>query len=210
MTSDGHFDARVAATYDADHDGADPSQAVEVLAGLSEGAPVLEFAIGTGRVALPLTARGVEVHGIELSTAMVAAMRAKPGGQHIPVTIGDMATAHVDGAFGLVFLVFNTINNLTTQEAQVACSLGVTYLPPGVRPAHRVSAAQSPRGCPPRLGTSVTPRSQASGGSLRGGETMPPSQRNNAGEHRHSARSPARAPRGRPYAHRHAQGRAFG
>lgn len=121
MTSDGHFDAGVAATYDADHDGADPSPAVEVLKELSNGAPVLEFAIGTGRVALPLSECGVEVHGIELSTAMVAEMRAKPGGQHIPVTIGDMATTQVEGAFGLVFLVFNTINNLTTQEAQVAC-----------------------------------------------------------------------------------------
>ena len=121
MTSDGFFDATIAVDYDTDHAAADPSQVVEVMAEMADGAPVLEFAIGTGRVALPLSARGVEVHGIELSTAMVAEMRAKPGGQDIRVTIGDMATAQVEGAFGLVFLVFNTINNLTTQEAQVAC-----------------------------------------------------------------------------------------
>ncbi len=121
MTSDGFFDASIAADYDMDHAGSDPSQAVEVLAKLAGRASVLEFAIGTGRVALPLAARGVEVHGIELSTAMVAEMRAKPGGQHLPVTLGDMATTRVEGAFGLVFLVFNTIHNLTTQEAQVAC-----------------------------------------------------------------------------------------
>jgi SAM-dependent methyltransferase len=121
MTSDGFFDATIAADYDMDHAASDPSPAVAVLVELAGDAPVLEFAIGTGRVALPLAARGVDVHGIELSTAMVAEMRAKPGGQDIPVTIGDMATAQVEGAFGLVFLVFNTINNLTTQEAQVAC-----------------------------------------------------------------------------------------
>jgi len=132
MTSDGYFDATIAADYDMDHAASDPSQAVEVLAQLAGGASVLEFAIGTGRVALPLAARGVEVHGIELSTAMVAAMRAKPGGQQIPVTIGDMATTQVEGAFGLVFLVFNTINNLTTQEAQVACFLNAArHLSPG-------------------------------------------------------------------------------
>ncbi|MEO1536248.1 MAG: class I SAM-dependent methyltransferase [Pseudomonadota bacterium] len=121
MNDDGYFDASVAARYDTDHGGADPSLAVDMLAELAGGIPALEFAIGTGRVALPLFARDVEVHGIELSEAMVAEMRAKSGAEGIPVTIGDMTTTQVDGVFGLVFLVFNTINNLTTQEAQIAC-----------------------------------------------------------------------------------------
>jgi len=142
MPSDGYFDAAIAADYDTDHAAADPSPAVQVLAELAGGNPVLEFAIGTGRVALPLSARGVEVYGIELSTAMVVEMRAKPGGQHIPVTIGDMATAQVDGGFGLVFLVFNTINNLTTQEAQVACFQNAArHLTPG---GHFVIEVQVP------------------------------------------------------------------
>lgn len=142
MTSDGFFDATIAADYDMDHAAADPSQVVEVMAEMADGAPVLEFAIGTGRVALPLSARGVEVHGIELSTAMVAEMRAKPGGQDIRVTIGDMATTQVEGAFGLVFLVFNTINNLTTQEAQVACFQNAArHLSPG---GHFVVEVQIP------------------------------------------------------------------
>jgi SAM-dependent methyltransferase len=142
MTEDGYFDATIAARYDADHNGADPSAAVEVLSDLAGDAPALEFAIGTGRVALSLAACGVEVHGIELSQAMVARMRAKPGGQDIPVTIGDMATTQVEGAFGLVFLVFNTINNLTTQAAQVACFQNAArHLRPG---GHFVIEVQVP------------------------------------------------------------------
>src|SRR5438445_494843 len=81
----------------------------------------LELGIGTGRIALPLAQKGVPVHGIELSVAMVARLRAKPGGDDIHVTIGDFATATVGGTFSLAYLVFNTIFNLTTQEAQVAC-----------------------------------------------------------------------------------------
>ena len=95
--------------------------AVDRLTALAGGRPALELAIGTGRVALPLAARGVSVTGIELSEAMVAELRAKPGGDAIPVTIGDMATTRVGGRFGLVYLVFNTIVNLTSQDAQVAC-----------------------------------------------------------------------------------------
>jgi SAM-dependent methyltransferase len=94
---------------------------VDVLAELTGGGRALELAIGTGRVALPLRERGVEVHGIELSEAMVAALRSKPGGDAIPVTIGDMATTRVDGDFRLVYLVYNTIENLLTQDAQVDC-----------------------------------------------------------------------------------------
>jgi SAM-dependent methyltransferase len=87
---------------------------------VGEGA-VLELGIGTGRIALPLAQRGVRVHGIDLSEAMVARLRAKPGGDEIGVSIGDFATTTVDGTFALAYLVFNTIMNLTTQDAQVAC-----------------------------------------------------------------------------------------
>jgi SAM-dependent methyltransferase len=95
--------------------------AVELLAELAGDGRALELAVGTGRIALPLVARGVRVCGIDLSEPMIAQLRAKPGGGDIPVTIGDMATVRVDGTFRLVYLVYNTINNLTTQEAQVAC-----------------------------------------------------------------------------------------
>src|SRR6185295_16013181 len=91
-----------------------------------------ELGIGTGRVALPLSERGVPVHGIDLSEAMVARLRAKPGGDRIPVTIGDFAATKVDGEFRLAYLVYNTIQNLTTQDAQVACFQNVAeHLAPG-------------------------------------------------------------------------------
>src|SRR5262249_54785202 len=92
----------------------------------------LELGIGTGRIALPLARRGVIVHGIDLSSAMVARLRAKPGSERIGVTIGDFATARVDGSFSLAYLVFNTIMNLTTQAAQVACFRNAAaHLEPG-------------------------------------------------------------------------------
>ena len=94
---------------------------VDFLADLAGGRRALELAVGTGRVALPLSARGVEVSGIELSEAMVQQLRAKPGADRIAVTIGDMTEARVEGSFGLVFLVFNTIKNLLTQDDQVRC-----------------------------------------------------------------------------------------
>jgi SAM-dependent methyltransferase len=94
---------------------------VDVLAELAREGPALEFAIGTGRIALPLARRGISVHGIDLSPDMVARLREKPGGADIPVAIDDYATTRVEGTFSLVFLVFNTINNLTTQDAQAAC-----------------------------------------------------------------------------------------
>ena len=104
------------------------------LAELAEGGPTLEFAIGTGRVALPLAARGVEVAGIELSTDMLAALRTKPGGSDIQTVAGDMAVTRIDGAFSLVYLVFNTITNLTTQDEQVACfENAARHLRPGGR-----------------------------------------------------------------------------
>ncbi|MGE0000020.1 MAG: methyltransferase domain-containing protein [Ilumatobacteraceae bacterium] len=123
--ADGFFDERIAASYDATSaqmfDDAVLGPTVDFLASLADGRRALEFALGTGRVALPLSARGVEVAGIELSTAMVAQLTAKPGAERIAVTIGDMATAQVDGSFGLVYLVYNTISNLLTQAEQVAC-----------------------------------------------------------------------------------------
>jgi len=90
--------------------------AVDVLAALAGDGAALEFAVGTGRVALPLSARGVPVTGIELSPDMAAVLRGKPGASAVPVTIGDMATTRVPGEFSLVYLVFNTIMNLTTQD----------------------------------------------------------------------------------------------
>jgi len=121
---DGYFGERVAANYDGTSGVFAPGAVeatTEVLAGLAGGGRALELAIGTGRIALPLTRRGVDVHGIELSRAMVARLRAKPGGEDIPVAIGDMATTTMDGTFSLVYLVFNTIMNLTSQDAQAAC-----------------------------------------------------------------------------------------
>ena len=121
---DGYFGERVAATYDGTSGVFGPG-AVEatagVLAELAGGGRALELAIGTGRIALPLARRGVEVHGIDLSRAMLARLRAKPGGEAIPVAIGDIATTTMDGTFSLAYLVFNTIMNLTSQDAQVAC-----------------------------------------------------------------------------------------
>ena len=110
--------------YDAMYEelmAAETRDSVETLAELARGGKVLELAIGTGRVALPLAARGLEVHGIEASEEMVAKLREKPGGSAIPVEIGDMADVRVNETFDLIYLVFNTIFNLTTQEAQVRC-----------------------------------------------------------------------------------------
>jgi SAM-dependent methyltransferase len=136
VTGDGHFDERVASRYDDSSAAMFSSEAVkpavELLAGLAGEGRALELGIGTGRIALPLAQRGVEVHGIDLSQAMVAKLREKPGGEKIPVTIGDFASTHVEGAFRLAYLVFNTINNLTTQAEQVACFRNVAaHLEPG-------------------------------------------------------------------------------
>ena len=136
-----YFPERVAATYDDGPDVNGPGAAdaaADFLAELAGRAArsgpgrALEFGIGTGRIALPLARRGVEVHGIDLSEAMVARLLAKPGGDAIGVTIGDFAATTVDGAFSLAYLVFNTIMNLTTQEAQVACFRNAAaHLEPG-------------------------------------------------------------------------------
>ena len=143
MTGDeGAWGEAEAGGYDDPEDPAnDPTiiaPIVDVLAELAEGGPALELAIGTGRIALPLAARGVPVTGIELSRPMVERLRAKPGGDEasIPVAIGDMATTQAPGAgsFTLVYLVYNTIMNLVTQDAQVACFVNAaTHLVPGGR-----------------------------------------------------------------------------
>lgn len=120
--ADGWFPESVAADYDAPG-GANAVEAVtpavDVLEDLAAGGPVLEFAAGTGRIAAPLAARGLRVSGIELSRAMAARVAGKPGGDAVEVTIGDMTTTRVPGEFSLVYLVFNTISNVTTQEGQV-------------------------------------------------------------------------------------------
>jgi SAM-dependent methyltransferase len=135
---DGYFDERIAERYDADAvEMFEPEvlgPAVDLLHELAGGGRALEFGIGTGRVALALADRGVPVAGIELSRAMVAKLREKPGGAQIPVVIGDFSTATIEGSFSLVYLVFNTIGNLTTQGAQVACFRNAAvHLEPGGR-----------------------------------------------------------------------------
>ena len=137
-----YFDERIAEGYDADSaDMFEPAvvdPAVDFLADLAGDGAALELGIGTGRLALPLSRRGVRVHGIELSPAMVAQLRAKPGADDIGVTIGDFATTTVDGTFRLAYLVFNTIMNLTTQDEQVACFRNVAaHLEPGGMLRHR-------------------------------------------------------------------------
>ena len=134
--ADGYFNEPIAARYDeTSADMFEPAviqPAVDLLVELAAGGRALELGIGTGRIALPLAARGVPVHGIELSKAMAAKLRDKPDAQDIGVTIGDFATTTVDGTFSVAYLVFNTIMNLTTQEAQVACFRNVAaHLEPG-------------------------------------------------------------------------------
>jgi methylase of polypeptide subunit release factors len=102
-----------------------PDQIVPVLAELAGTGPALELAIGTGRIALPLAQRGVEVHGIDASPAMVSRLREKPGGDGIPVVMGNFADVPVDGRFRLIYVVFNTLFALSTQEAQIRCFEGV-------------------------------------------------------------------------------------
>jgi SAM-dependent methyltransferase len=129
------FGEDVAARYDGDGPMFAPEvlgPTVDVLAELVDGGEALEFAIGTGRVALPLAARGVPVSGIELSTAMADRLLAKDQEQRIKVTIGDMATTRVEGRFHLVYLVWNAIGNLVTQDQQVACfANAAAHLEPG-------------------------------------------------------------------------------
>ena len=131
-----YFDEPVAARYDDSYDEmfspalVDP--VVDLLAELAGDGRALELGIGTGRIAVPLAQRGVPVHGIDLSEAMVKRLRAKPGADEIGVTIGDFATTTVEGTFSVAYLVFNTLGNLTTQEQQVACFRNAAaHLEPG-------------------------------------------------------------------------------
>jgi SAM-dependent methyltransferase len=131
-----HFGEQVAARYDeSSADMFEPAvvdPVVDFLADLAGDGSALELGIGTGRIALPLTQRGIRVHGIDLSAAMVARLRAKPGAEQIGVTIGDFATTTVEGRFAVAYLVFNTIGNLTTQDEQVACfQNAAAHLQPG-------------------------------------------------------------------------------
>jgi len=131
-----YFGAPVAARYDeSSADMFAPAfvdPVVDLLAELAGDGAALELGIGTGRIAIPLSRRGVPVHGIDLSEAMVARLRAKPGTERIGVTIGDFATTTVGGRFSVAYLVFNTIMNLTTQDEQVACFNNVAgHLEPG-------------------------------------------------------------------------------
>jgi SAM-dependent methyltransferase len=122
--SENYFGERVAARYDEDAEMFDPAvvdPVVDFLVELAGGGAALELGIGTGRIALPLSRRGVRVHGIDLSPEMVARLRAKNGADQIAVTIGDFATTAVAGTFSVAYVVFNTIGNLTSQAEQVAC-----------------------------------------------------------------------------------------
>jgi SAM-dependent methyltransferase len=130
------FGESVAAHYDDTSDEMFSDErvqpAVQFLAGLAWGGDALELGIGTGRIALPLSRSGVRVHGIDLSAEMLARLHEKPGSEDIGLTIGDFATAKVGKRFSLAYLVYNTIENLTTQDAQVACFCNVAeHLEPG-------------------------------------------------------------------------------
>lgn len=118
------FDEASAAIYDNEPRG-DEQAAVSFLTELAEGGPALELAIGTGRLALPLAAGGITVDGVDLSTAMVRRLRAKPGGERLAITIGDFADVPVDGSYKLIYLVYNTMFNLLTQDDQVRCFVNV-------------------------------------------------------------------------------------
>ncbi len=134
--TENYFGEDVAARYDESSgemfDPAVVGPTVDFLAPLAGEGAALELGVGTGRIALPLSERGVRVHGIDLSEAMLERLRAKPGAERIALTVGDFSTTRVEGTFSLAYLVFNTIMNLTTQDAQVACFENVAaHLGPG-------------------------------------------------------------------------------
>ncbi len=131
-----HFDEKIAERYDLTSasmfTAAAVEPAVDFLAGLVGEGAALELGIGTGRIALPLNQRGVAVHGIDLSPSMIHKLREKPGAESLGVTVGDFATTRLDRSFDLVYLVYNTITNLTTQHEQVACfQNAASHLEPG-------------------------------------------------------------------------------
>jgi predicted TPR repeat methyltransferase len=115
------FDARVAALYDEDAPRADTEDCVSLLEELAAGGPVLELAIGTGRIGVPLAARGLRVDGIDSSPHMLDKLRAKGGAQNIATTLGNFADVAVEGTYRLIYVVYNTLPNLGTQDEQVRC-----------------------------------------------------------------------------------------
>ena len=148
-----HFGPQVARSYDQAvaemFDKAAVEPAVEVLSELAGDGRALEFAIGTGRIALPLAARGIDVCGIDLSEAMVEQLRQKLGGPDLPVTIGDMASVRVEGRFRLVYLVFNTIGNLTTRTSRLPASVTQPSIWSRAAASSSKSASRSCAGCRP-------------------------------------------------------------
>ncbi|MEM8706611.1 MAG: class I SAM-dependent methyltransferase [Actinomycetota bacterium] len=131
---DSHLDPEIASTYDDEHADRDVDDVVAVLSRLADGGRAVEFAIGTGRIAVPLAASGVAVCGMDISEPMLAELRAKPGAAGIDAVVGDMTTTVMGDDVSLVYLVFNTIMNLRTQAAQVACfENAARHLRPGGR-----------------------------------------------------------------------------
>ena len=118
------FDQAAADIYDSEPRG-DEQATVALLHELARGGPALELAVGTGRIALPLAARGIRVDGVDLSPAMVAKLRAKPGGDRLSITMGDFADVPVEGTYRMIFIVYNTLFNLLTQDDQVRCFMNV-------------------------------------------------------------------------------------
>lgn len=144
--NDGLFDEYIASSYDDDDEVFNPSAVepvVAVLEKLAGEGGALEFGIGTGRIAAPLASRGIRIHGIDLSTAMMSRIQGKPGSELISTIKGDFSSTKVEGDFSVVFLIFNTIMNLTSQQAQVACfQNAANHLPPG---GHFVIEVMMPR-----------------------------------------------------------------
>ncbi len=125
------YGERIAGTYDQWYSGFDPA-AIQQLFELADGGKALELGIGTGRIAIPLLNAGISVQGIDASESMVARLHAKPGGEKIPVTMGNFADVAVEGLFSLIYLVFNTFYSLLTQEEQVRCFQNVArHMSPG-------------------------------------------------------------------------------
>lgn len=125
------YGERVAGVYDEWYSDYEP-QAIDTLADLAQGGKALELGIGTGRIALPLSAKGVDVHGIDAAESMISRLRSKAGGDRISVTQGNFAEVPVDGKFALVYIVFNTFFMLPSQEEQVRCFRNIAeHLAPG-------------------------------------------------------------------------------
>jgi len=127
------YGERISGVYDDLYSEYDP-KSIETLSELARNGPALELGIGTGRIALPLSQKGIEVHGIDASEAMLAKLRLKPGGADIPVTVGNFAEVAAEGRFSLVYVVFNTFFALLTQDDQIRCFMNVAshLLPDGV------------------------------------------------------------------------------